>query len=429
MRICRRIAISSTYSDDMSSVATYSDDMSSAPQCETFRPMPFQPDRPYNDLPPLPPSVDVETRQVLKACVEARAALAEARMSCQLIPNPTILINLIPILEAQASSEIENIVTTTDRLFRFSNEAATADPATKEALRYRTALRQGFEALAERPLSTRIAVDICRTIKGVDLDIRAVPGTALLNDATGRVVYTPPEGAERLRSMLASWEHFIHEAEDLDPLIRMAMMHYQFEAIHPFTDGNGRTGRILNLLYLVDQRLLDIPILYLSRHIIANRKDYYRLLLAVTTDGAWEDWIIYMLTAVRETSRWTTERIKAIRGLMIESASNMKKRAPRIYKRELVDLIFAQPLLQDRRRGGNWPWAKAGGLDLSSNTRRNWIARRSEARPRQGFRKPSFAGSAFCRFEWDATDIRSCGSVGRSRDGHRARRSTGRPRS
>src|ERR1019366_10803980 len=176
-----------------------------------FFDMSFDPTRPYNDLPALPPSQDVETKAVLKACVGARAALAELKIFGQLIPNPSVLINSIPLLEAQASSEIENIVTTADRLFRFANRPeAGVDPATKEALRYRTALYQGFKARESQPLSTRSAIEICRTIKGVDLDIRATPGTALLNEATGRVVYTPPEGAELLRDKLANWERYIH---------------------------------------------------------------------------------------------------------------------------------------------------------------------------------------------------------------------------
>ena len=271
--------------------------------------MAFRSDRPFNDLPLLPPSSDVETRAILKACIEARAALAELRIAGQLIPNQTILINSIPILEAQASSEIENIVTTTDRLFRFAGaDLDQADPATQEALRYRTAIYRGYQTLSERPLSTRLAVEICRTIKNVDMDVRATPGTALLNDATGKIVYTPPEGVELLRRMLANWERYLHEAEDIDPLIRMAVMHYQFEAIHPFTDGNGRTGRVLNLLFLVDKKLLDIPVLHLSRFIIENKTEYYRLLLQVTTEAAWEPWILYMLEAVRETSLWTTKK-------------------------------------------------------------------------------------------------------------------------
>lgn len=306
--------------------------------------MTFRADRPYNDLPALPPDRDVETRTVLKACVEARAALAEVRMAGQLIPNQAVLINSIPILEAQASSEIENIVTTTDRLFQFANATGgPADSATKEALRYRTALYQGFQLLARRPVTTVMAVEVCRTIKGVDMDIRATPGTALLNDATGQIIYTPPEGEDRLRRLLANWERFIHEAEDIDPLVRMAIMHYQFEAVHPFTDGNGRTGRVLNLLYLVEKGLLDIPVLYLSRYIIQNKPEYYRLLLAVTADGAWEAWILFMLAAVRETSRWTTAKIGAIRSLLETTAETMRAKAPKIYTRELAELIFVQP--------------------------------------------------------------------------------------
>ena len=306
--------------------------------------MTFRPDHPYDDLPALPPSVEIETRAVLKACVEARAALAEVRIAGQLIPNQTILINSIPLLEAQASSEIENIITTSDRLFRYANDGtAVTDPATKEALRYRTALNEGFRLLADRPLGTATAVQICRTIKSVDLDIRATPGTALRNEATGSIIYTPPQGTDRLRDMLANWERFIHEAEHIDPLVRMAVMHYQFEAIHPFTDGNGRTGRILNLLFLVEQALLDIPVLYLSRSIIERRQDYYRLLLAVTTTGAWEEWILFMLEAVRVTSLWTTAKIGAIRRQLETAAETMRSKAPRIYSRELVELIFVQP--------------------------------------------------------------------------------------
>lgn len=306
--------------------------------------MTFRPDRPYNDLPPLPPSADVETRAILKACIEARAALAELRVVGELIPNQTVLINSIPLLEAQASSEIENIVTTTDRLFRFANEAeARADPATKEALRYRTALHEGFKLLDARPLSTHTAVQICRTIKGVEVDVRTLPGTALVNDATGEVVYTPPKGGTLLRDKLANWERWLHEAQGLDPLIRMAVMHYQFEAIHPFTDGNGRTGRVLNLLFLVEQGLLTIPVLYLSQYIIRHKHDYYRLLLKVTIDAAWEEWILYMLQAVLETARWTTAKIRAIQRLLDDTVQTVRRKAPKVYSRELVELIFEQP--------------------------------------------------------------------------------------
>lgn len=306
--------------------------------------MAFQPDRAFNDLPALPPTQDIETKAVLKACIEARTALAELKASGRLIPNQSVLINSIPLLEAQASSEIENIVTTTDRLFRFANEAGNSlDSATKEALRYRTALHQGFAMLNERPVSIAMAVAVCRTIKGVDLDIRATPGTALLNDATGEVIYTPPEGRAVLLDKLSNWERHIHEAEDIDPLVRLAVMHYQFEAIHPFTDGNGRTGRVLNLLYLVDKGLLDIPVLYLSRYIIGNKRAYYDRLLGVTTDAAWEDWILYMLEGICETALWSSAKIHAIRDLLDETGARIRRDLPKIYSRELAEVIFVNP--------------------------------------------------------------------------------------
>ncbi|CAN5670868.1 adenosine monophosphate-protein transferase Fic [soil metagenome] len=282
---------------------------------------------------------------MLKACIEARAAVAELKQAGRLLPNQDVLINTIPLLEARASSAIENIVTTTDDLFRYAqpDREALADPATKEALRYRTALRRGFESVRKKPVVTATAVDVCRTLLGVNLDVRRVPGTALLNAATGQVVYTPPETETLLRHLLANWERFLHETNDVDPLIRMAVAHYQFEAIHPFTDGNGRTGRILNLLFLVDQELLELPVLYLSRAINRRKADYYRLLLAVTTQDAWEDWILYMLRAVAETAHWTTERIRAIRQLMQETAGYVREEAHGAYSRELVELIFVQP--------------------------------------------------------------------------------------
>ena len=299
----------------------------------------------YNDLPLLPPRSELESRAVLKACIQARAAVAELKQAGQLLPNQDVLINTIPLLEARASSEIENIVTTTDQLFRYAqpDREELADPATKEALRYRTALRRGVELLEKKPLSTATAVVVCRTLLGVNLDVRRVPGTKLMNEGTGEVVYTPPEGEALLRRLLANWERFLHEAEDVDPLIRMAVGHYQFEAIHPFTDGNGRTGRILNLLFLVEQDLLALPVLYLTRAIIQRKRDYYRLLLAVTTAEAWEDWILYMVRAVEETARWTTEHIRAIRQLMHETAEYVRREAYGAYSRELVELIFVQP--------------------------------------------------------------------------------------
>jgi Fic family protein len=254
-----------------------------------------------------------------------------------------MLINTIPLLEAKDSSEIENIVTTTDRLFQHVQADGAADHATKEALRYRSALQRGFLSLKTRPLCTATAVEICRTLKGADMDIRRTPGTQLANDRTGEVIYTPPEGEAHLRDLLANWERFLHNATDLDPLIRMAVGHYQFEAIHPFVDGNGRTGRVMNILYLIQEGLLGLPILYLSRHISARKADYYHLLLDVTQQEAWEPWVLFMLQAVEETSRWTSAKIAAIRALAEHTTEHVRTRLPKIYTRELVDVIFEQP--------------------------------------------------------------------------------------
>jgi len=262
----------------------------------------WDPARPHNLLPPLPPRVDLETKPVLRQCIASRAALAELKRAADLIPNQAILINTLPVLEARSSSEIENIVTTADRPFSQLDRVGTADPATKEALRYREALMEGFRGLDRMPVTTRLAERICTRIKGVEMGIRRVPGTALGNPTTGDVVYTPPEGEPRIRELLANWERFLNEPSELDPLLRMAVAHYQFEAIHPFTDGNGRTGRILNNLYLVQEGLLSLPILYLSRAILHRRGDYYRLLRAVTSDAAWEEWLLCLLTCVEESA-------------------------------------------------------------------------------------------------------------------------------
>ena len=303
----------------------------------------WQPNRPYNDLPRLPPAVELETTPVLKQCITARAALAELKQAAGLLPNPAILINTLPLLEARASSEIENIVTTADKLFQHLRADSGADPATREALRYRHALLEGFNVLKKRPLTTYTAEMICSEIKGVEMHVRKVPGTALANHATGEVVYTPPEGEAQLRDLLTNWEQFLHEEEAIDPLVRMAAAHYQFEAIHPFTDGNGRTGRVLNSLFLVEQGLLPLPILHLSRYLIANKADYYRLLLAVTREGAWEPWLLYMLRAVEDTATWTTAKIGAIRALATHTTDHVRRQLPKIYSRELVDIVFEQP--------------------------------------------------------------------------------------
>jgi Fic family protein len=306
--------------------------------------MTWRPEQPYNQLPQLPPNLDViETRTVLKACISARAAIAELKKAGELIPNQTMLINLLPLLEAKDSSEIENIVTTTDQLFQYAVEEKGADHATKEALRYRTALYQGYLQLEKKPLCMATALEVCSTLKNVDIQIRKLPGTLIGNPATGEVIYTPPEGENVIRDLLSNWEQFLHDDDDLDPLIKMAVSHYQFEAIHPFYDGNGRTGRILNVLYLIECGLLTLPILYLSRFIVQNKQDYYRLLNQVTEDQNWEDWLLFMLRGVEQTARWTCDKITALRELMESTTEYIKAQRPKIYSHELVWLIFEQP--------------------------------------------------------------------------------------
>lgn len=306
--------------------------------------MKFNPSRPYDSLPLLPPPGELESKTVLKACVEARSALAGLKQATALIPNPSVLINTIPLLEAQASSAIENVVTTTDAMFRHAQlNDNDADPPTKEALRYRTALRRGYESIKQRPLATGTAEEICTIIKNVSMTVRKVPGTALAHETSGDIVYTPPVNETLLRDKLGNWEKFIHSGSDLDPLVKMAVAHYQFEAIHPFTDGNGRTGRILNLLMLVHYELLDLPILYLSRYIIQHKGRYYDLLLKVTKENAWEEWILYMLRATAETANWTLSKIESIRELVETTAGIVKKKLPKIYSKELINVIFVQP--------------------------------------------------------------------------------------
>jgi len=300
---------------------------------------------PYDDLPALPPpAASIETTEILKRCIHARVALAELKQAAELIPNSAVLVNALPLLEARASSEIENIVTTTDKLFEFADIAEDrADAATKEALRYRTALYEGTKMVQRGMLTTDMAIQICSTIKGVELDIRAEPGTTLKSRLSGELIYTPPVGQRLLIRMLDNWAEFMHRNTEFDPLVRMAVQHYQFEAIHPFADGNGRTGRILNILFLVQHGLLDSPILYLSHYIIKNKAAYYRLLLGVTRDQDWASWILFMLDGVEETCSWTTDKIKSIRELMQHTADFVQSQLPKVYSWELVELLFKQP--------------------------------------------------------------------------------------
>ncbi|MBN1106434.1 MAG: Fic family protein [Deltaproteobacteria bacterium] len=308
--------------------------------------MAFDPLKPFNDLPPLPPNADVETKAVLKKAIAAGRALAELKGLGSTIPNQALLVNSLILQEAKASSEIENIITTNDALFRaYTAKAGQIDPATKEVLRYREALWEGYNTLTKRPvLSTNVFVRIVQTIRENQAGIRRVPGTTIANAATGKTLYTPPEGETIIRDKLKNLEEFIHAEDDLDPLVKLALAHYQFEAIHPFTDGNGRTGRIINILFLILHGLLELPVLYLSKSIIEGKNDYYRLLRQVTEKGSWEPWILFMLKGVEETAVFTRERISAIRALMMETMDRARKELPsRVYSMELIEVLFRQP--------------------------------------------------------------------------------------
>ena len=305
--------------------------------------MAFDRTHPFNDLPLLPPDAELETWMVLKKVISATRALAELKGVADLIPDQRILVNSIILQEARLSSEIENIVTTSDDLYRAaSDNLFQGDPATKEVLRYREALWHGFDALKSRPLSTNLFIELVKIIRQTDSGIRRVPGTVIANSA-GEVIYTPPEGESVIRDKLANLESFIHSENGLDPLVKLAVLHYQFEAIHPFTDGNGRTGRIINILYLVEKTLLDLPILYLSDYIIQKKSDYYRGLRFITEDQKWEQWILYILDAIETTSYQSIDRILKIRALMNEFQDSIQKQAPKIYSKDLIELVFQHP--------------------------------------------------------------------------------------
>ncbi|MHC6178134.1 Fic family protein [Glutamicibacter endophyticus] len=300
------------------------------------------PDVPFNELPP-PPRDELETKTVLKATTAARAALAALDQAIHRIPNPAVLLSAVSLLEAQASSEVENIVTTTDDLFRFASSVEEhASPETKETLRYREALFKGLHSIKSRPLSTTTAIAVCSTINNHQTGIRRLPGTYIGKPSTGIARYTPPEGHEVIANKLAAWEQYLHHDDDLDPLVVMCAAHYQFEAIHPFPDGNGRTGRILNVLLLIERDLLRQPILYLSKYIIQHKDEYYDRLLAVTRDNAWEEWITYMLRAVEMTARSTLGLIDHIQDLQSSMREELRATLGNT-DADLLDLLFERP--------------------------------------------------------------------------------------
>lgn len=306
----------------------------------------MNPEIPYNNLPLLPPPrKEIETVSVLRQVSKTGAAMGELKGLANTLPNPDILLNAVVLREASASSEIENIITTQDKLYKaLSSKSIQTDPATKEVLRYREALLTGYHILQERGfLNTSAIVQIQQKLEENSAGIRRLPGTALKNAATGTTIYTPPNDYDAIQRLMKNLEDYLNEEDDLSPFIKLAVQHYQFESIHPFYDGNGRTGRIINVLFLVMKNLLNKPILYLSKYIIDHKSDYYRLLQSVRTDGTWEEWVLFMAKGVEETALETIENIKHINALFEKVQERAKKEKPKVYSKDLIELLFVQP--------------------------------------------------------------------------------------
>ncbi|MCG6146513.1 Fic family protein [Leptospira bandrabouensis] len=297
-------------------------------------------------LPLLPPAKDLESKAVLKACVSANASLAELKGVCGSIPNEGILINTLATQEAKESSAIENIITTHDELYKeelFPEFLQNA--SAKEVQRYSQALKEGFRLVKEEGLLTsRTILTIQEVLEKNQAGFRTQSGTVIKNDLTGEVIYTPPQNPEEILSLMKNLEVYINDdlLSSVEPLVKMAVIHYQFESIHPFYDGNGRTGRIINILYLVLQKLLDIPVLYLSRYIIQNKNDYYRLFQVVREEDDWESWILYILKGVDETSKQTIQTIQEIRDLMAEFKARLRSEV-KFYSNDLLHSLFQHP--------------------------------------------------------------------------------------
>jgi len=302
-------------------------------------------DEPYNDLPPLPPPIDLETKPILKAAIEAHVAISDLRSAAKTIPDDGILVRAIALQEARVSSEIEMIATTNDDLYRaLSQDEVSSDTQTKEVIRYGDALWRGFGHIKKgEPLNVPLFELLASTILERPVGIRKGQGTRVGDARTGKIVYTPPVGQPRIKAMLENLANYWTQASDVDPLVRLCVGHYQFEAIHPFPDANGRVGRVLNILYLVQQKLLDKPILYLSRSIIKDKASYYKGLRRVTEEGAWEPWVLYMLENVTMTAIETRRRIESIQREIEAAIEHAKSTMERGFSIELIRLIFSQP--------------------------------------------------------------------------------------
>ena len=296
------------------------------------------------ELTNLPLTHQIETQKVLKKAISANRALANLNGVARIIPNSTILINSLVLQEAKDSSEIENIITTHDELYRANLDIESVTNEAKEVQNYKEALLRGFSLVSDtKLLLKKHIIEIQEILEQNDAGIRKQAGTNLKNAQTGEVIYTPPQDYETIQELLTNLEIYINEPNDIDSLINMAIIHHQFESIHPFYDGNGRTGRIINILYLILKDLLDIPVLYLSRYIITHKADYYRLLQEVRTEDKWEEWILYILEAVEQTSLETIELINRISDLMIKIQDKISRELPKIYSKDLVEILFMHP--------------------------------------------------------------------------------------
>lgn len=292
----------------------------------------------------LPLTQQIETPKVLKKAILANRALANLNGVAKIIPNSNILINSLVLQEAKDSSAIENIITTHDELYRANLDIESVTNEAKEVQSYKDALLSGFSLVKDtKLLLKKHIIEIQEILEKNSAGVRKQSGTNLKNAQTGEVIYTPPQNYENIQELLTNLENYINEPNELDPLVNMAIIHHQFESIHPFYDGNGRTGRIINILYLVLKDLLDIPILYLSRYIITHKADYYRLLQEVRTEDKWEEWILYMLEAVEKTSLETIELIENISALMIKTQDKISQELPKIYSKDLVEILFMHP--------------------------------------------------------------------------------------
>ena len=304
----------------------------------------FNKSQPYNNLPLLPPKAELETKEILTKTIRASRALAQLNGAIRNLPNPSLFLDTLHLQEAKASSEIENIITTNDDLY----QAIVADkkldnPVTKEVINYKKALWLGSKRLEKKPfITTNLCIELVQCIIQNTAGIRTTPGTTLSN-IKGEVIYTPPTGEEVIRDKMANLETFINENESLDPLIKMAISHYQFEAIHPFSDGNGRTGRIILLLQLKLEQLLDIPALFLSEYIIKHKEKYYKGLRAVTEKNDWSNFILYMLDMVETTAIRGLERLESIILLMDITGQDIKEKLPKVYSKDLLEVIFKLP--------------------------------------------------------------------------------------